>query len=55
LQAVKQKDHLTEAEKLLQYASSYIKRHDLKSQEEQGILATQMHELVTQQLAMLSG
>ena len=45
---------LTEAETLLRYATQYIRKHELKEQEEEGILATQMHELVVQKLDRLT-
>lgn len=37
-------------EGLLKYAIEYTKRHSVAGFEETGILAEQMHELITQQL-----
>jgi hypothetical protein len=48
-----EKAKLIEVQYLLKYASEYIKQHALMELQEQGILAAQMHEVVTQQLQLL--
>ena len=53
MQEPDEKAKLAKAEKLLKYASEYVQRHNLAKQEQEGMLAGQMHELVVQKLDRL--
>jgi hypothetical protein len=53
LQEADERAKLVRIEGLLKYAIDYSKRHTVTDFEETGILAEQMHELITQQLGAL--
>lgn len=55
VQEADEKAKLIQAEKQLKYASEYVKKHKLANKEEEGILASQMHELIVQKLQQLTG